>query len=90
MKSTSFKETNMMLGAGDNPNTNDLPVCHAIDPHTNMPFIISKFKLDEEEMKRINETGEIWIGIMGDRMHPILPTVYNPFTEHGFLPKKLQ
>lgn len=90
MKSTSFKETNKVFTAGGNPNTDQLAVCIAEVHYKGEPrptrFIVSKFKLDKEELERINETGELWISIMGMGMPPIMPTVYNPFTEHGMKP----
>ena len=87
MKFTSFKETNKIFGAGNNPNTNDLPVCVATRPiDEGVPTIISKFKLDEDELNRIKETGEIWITILGSGMPPIGLTVYDPFKDHGYKP----
>lgn len=90
MKGTSFKETNRVFTAGGNPNTDQLPVCLAKIQYdgeqepTN--FIVTKFKLDKEEIDRIKETGELWICVMGQRLPPLLPTVYHPFKEHGFKP----
>lgn len=91
MNSTSFKETNQVLGAGNNPGTNDLPICRAVQEIDGQKCncIVSKFKLSPEELQRINQTGEIWISILGVSMPPVLPTVYNPFTELGFKPLEL-
>lgn len=85
MKPTSFKESNLVLGAGSNPNTDDLVVALSKDTEDHY-FVISRWKLSEEELKRINETGEIWLCIMGRTMPPVLPTVFHPFTEHQFKP----
>lgn len=86
MKSTSFKETNQIMKAGNNPGTNDIPICRAVQQieGQNMHTIVTKFKLSPEELERINETGELWVTILGVSMPPILPTVLNPFTELGY------
>lgn len=87
MKPTSFKETNTVLESGNNPNTGQLPVSIAFHPdNKGVPSMISKWKLSPEEIERINETGEIWIGILGIQMPPIFPTVFNPFDEIGYKP----
>lgn len=85
MKPTSFKESNIVMGAGKNPNTDDLVAAKSVDS-TGMPFVISRWKLSKEELERINETGELWLCIMGAGMPPIMPTVFHPFTEHDFTP----
>lgn len=82
MDSTSFKETNFILRAGDNPNTNDIPACLCKDQVTGMDFIFAKFKLSPEELEQINRTGTIYVGVMGRNWPPLLPTVYNPFTDY--------
>lgn len=89
MKPTSFKESNIVLGAGGNPNTDDLVVAISKDQDGN-PFVISRWKLDAAELQKINETGEVWVCIMGATMPPIFPTVLQPFTELGFTPLPLK
>lgn len=86
MKPTSFKQTNLFFEAGKNPNTKDMPACIAIDGDTNMPFVVSRWKLTDDEMRRINQTGEVWVCIMGQIMPPIMPTVFDPFLEMNFEP----
>jgi hypothetical protein len=87
MKPTSFKETNQVLMAGDNPNTDQLPVCYATNPEIpDRVFIVSRWKLSPEELERINETGELWISVMNRNMAPIMPTVFDPFYDHGYKP----
>lgn len=87
MKSTSFKETNHVYGAGGNPNTDQLAVCVAShEDNGGAPSIISKFKLSKEEIERINETGELWVMVMGTSLPPICPSVWNPFDEIGYKP----
>lgn len=88
MKPKEFKEQNLLLKAGDNPNTSDLNACRCTDAETKSPFIVAKFALDREEIIKINETGELWLCIMGNNWPPVLPTVFNPFKEHGFIVNK--
>lgn len=90
MKPTSFKETNAVLGAGGNPDTDSLPVAHSIQEHNGVPYpyIVAKFKLEPAEIEEIQKTGSIWICIMGGGMPPILPTVLDPFNDLGFKPKQ--
>jgi hypothetical protein len=87
MRPTSFKETNKVYGAGGNPNTDQLAVCLAThEDNGSIPTIISKWKLTEDEVKRVSETGEIWITVLGASLPPIAPVVYNPFTELNYKP----
>lgn len=88
MKPTSFKESNLVMGAGNNPNTDDLVIARSVD-RDGTPFVISRWKLSPEELQRINETGDVWVCIMGTGMPPIMPTVFQPFTEHGFTPLEI-
>jgi len=91
MNPTSFKETNQVLGAGDNPNTEQLPIAYCLnDQIPGRVFVVSKWKLSPEEIQRINETGELWISIMSTTIAPILPMVHNPFTEAGYEPIKFE
>ncbi len=87
MESQNFEQSNLILKAGDNPNTNDMPACKSKDSEGH-PFLIGKFKLSEQERKRFLETGEIWLCVMGGGWPPVLPTTHNPFTELEFEPMK--
>lgn len=87
MKPTSFKETNIVYTAGNNPNTEQLPVCIADHPdNQGIPTIISKWKLSEDELERINKTGELWLTVLGTQLPPIGATVWQPFDEIGYKP----
>lgn len=73
MKATSFPQFNINLGAGGNPNTNDLPValCHCDCPeYQDVAFMFSCFKPNEEELALINKMGEIWLGVMCSKPTP--------------------
>ena len=90
MKPTSFPESNQVLGAGGNPNTEDLVIAVCLNEELSggqkIPFIVSRWKLSPEELQKVQETGEIWISIMGTSMPPILPMVNHPFKEDTFKP----
>lgn len=88
MKPTSFKETNRVLTAGGNPNTDQLAVCNATYPGfpPNTRFQISKWKLSEHEKQVLLDRGEIWISIQGHSQPPVLPMVFHPFAEDAFEP----
>lgn len=89
MKPEPFKEQNAMLGAGNNPNTSDMPVCLCGDPD-GIPFRVSKWKLTKEELDRINETGELWLGTMGYQPPPpVMVSVFHPFEDLGWIPAQL-
>ena len=91
MKATGFKESNRVLGAGNNPNTDQLPIAISVHPdpvYNGTVTIFSKFKLSSEELQRIAETGELWVGVMANpgqpTQPPILPTVWDPFKDLGY------
>jgi hypothetical protein len=81
MEFTTFKETNTYLGAGDNPNTKGIGACVCRDQYTGRDFIIGKVKVSSEELEKIKDTGEIWIGVMGRGWPPMMVTADNPFTD---------
>lgn len=86
MRPTEFKEQyKKFLGAGDNPNTSDLPYCRAIDPGTPGPiFLISAWDITDEELAEISASRKMYIGIMSHPDHATQPPVVlmgkNPFT----------
>lgn len=87
MDPISFKEVNIVYTAGNNPNTDQLPICIAVHPE--QPLIaqaISKWKLSAEELAEINKTGVIYLVVMGTKLPPMCPVALNPFTELNFEP----
>lgn len=84
----TFKEANRLLGAGGNPNTGELPICvcenEIIAP--GRVFLVSRWKLTPDELDKVKETGEIWVGIMSHSMAPIMPMAFDPFKLHGYKP----
>jgi hypothetical protein len=88
MKPTSFKETNHLLGAGNNPGTGDLPIARSLMDIEGRPFpcIISCWKLSPEELELIQQTGKVWIAVMGVGSPPIMPMISHPFADLGIKP----
>ena len=84
MHPTKFKQAyEKPLGAGDNPNTGDLPYVVARDPNTPGPvMLVSCWKLSPEELARVIETGEVYVAVMA---HPEYRT-QPPISLHGFNP----
>lgn len=71
------------LGAGDNPNTGDLPFVVARDPNTPGPvMIVSSWRLTEEELAEINATGRVFVAVMAHPKHRTQP----PISIHGLDP----
>lgn len=85
MEPKKFKEVNANMLAGGNENCNDLLVCHSVDAE-GFPVIVSCWKLNPEELERVKETGEVWLGIRGRTMPPVLPMAENPFEAYGYAP----
>lgn len=70
MQAIKFPQVNLDLGAGNNPNTQNLPVAictNAYEGYENVCFFFSCYKMTPEERKRVSETGEIWLGVMAPR-----------------------
>ena len=87
MKITSFKQSNIVIGAGGNPNTGDAVACVALDEmDEGMPSIITRWKLEPQELEKVKETGEIWIKILGTQMNPICPLAFHPFDDYNMKP----
>lgn len=87
MKIDSFKETNYVYGAGNNPNTDQLPVAICTNEHMpNLHFIISKWVPTDEEIQMIVERKEIWLSVMGPSIAPMSIMTQHPFKEGGFTP----
>lgn len=89
MKATSFKETNIVLDAGNNPNTDQLPICIAEDKETpGVVFCVSKYKMSPEEREHFLEKGEVWLAVMANvdqpTQPPVMLTAFNPFEHFGF------
>ncbi len=89
MRPTSFPQTNRVLNAGNNPNTDQLPVAISLDPATpGVCFIVSRFKMTHEERELFEQTGDVWVSIMASTTNPTQPpvmlSVQDPFKDFGF------
>lgn len=89
-----FEQADRIIGAGNNPNTGDLQYALGSDPITNQHvkegerapgFMVSCWQLSDRELKRVIESGKVYLAIMCHPDHPIQPPVciigQNPFTE---------
>lgn len=74
MKPINFTQANIAY-IGDE--FEDLPAHKAPDQ------IISCWKLDEADLKRINETGVVWFSVIGNSQPPIWLGTESPFIEKG-------
>lgn len=74
MEPIKFEEQNITFVA---EGCLDLPAHKAEDQ------IISCWKLSDEELKQIQETGIVWFSVMGQQQPPIWLGVENPFIEVG-------
>lgn len=89
---TNFKGAYLKeLGAGDNPNTGSLPWVVCRDKNTpGVVAVMSCWKPSEEELARINKTGEVYIAVMASEKRPTQPPVWvmgvNPIEAGQFKP----
>jgi hypothetical protein len=87
MKAVEFEEAyDKKLGAGDNPNTNDLPYCRAVSKDApGVVFLMSAWEPSPVELERIIAGGKVYIGVMASATLPTQPPICvmgaNPFTE---------
>jgi hypothetical protein len=77
MKAIEFKESyTKKLGAGDNPNTNDLAICRAVGSHIpNRAFVVSCWEPSEEELAAIIRDKKIYLAVMANPQYPSQPPV---------------
>ena len=54
------------------PGCGDLPATKCHDPETGRDYVQTVWQLSIEELKRIQETGLIYISVMGNGIQPIL------------------
>lgn len=72
MKPVKFKEQNITYVA---EGCGDLPAHKADDQ------IISCWQLSEEDLKRVSETGVVWLSVIGQHQPPIWLGTETPFKE---------
>jgi len=50
----------------------DLPATKCHDPRTGLNYIQTVWELSPQELKQVNETGLIFVSVMGESIQPIL------------------
>ena len=69
MKPIVTPETNAVFVA---PGCGDLPATTCHDPETGKDYVQTVWELSLNDLKKINETGLIYISVMGNGIQPIL------------------
>lgn len=69
MKPIVTPETNAVFVA---PGCGDLPATTCHDPETGTDYVQTVWELSVEDLKRIQETGLIYISVVGNGIQPIL------------------
>jgi len=77
MDAIHFEQANHTL-KGNGDNVSDLPCFYGKNAQ-DQPVIVSCFKLTKEELEKINETGVIWLHVLGSTQPPVAIDVENPF-----------
>lgn len=75
MKPIVIPETNAVFKLGG---CGDLPASKASDEN-GQNYIISAWEISPEELKLLNETGILYLSVVGTGIPPVLLTVQNPF-----------
>lgn len=47
------------------------------------PAVVSCWKLTADDLRRLAETGRVWLVVMGHRMPPVALTSESPFRQEG-------
>ena len=69
MKPIETPDTNAVFVA---PDCFDLPATKCHDPETGKDYVQTVWELSPNDLKKINETGLIYVSVMGDGIPPIL------------------
>lgn len=78
---SSFNESNVVL----NPPNKLKEVCECLNAHigvcheTEVPIIITCWKVTAEDLEEINKTKRVWMIVAGEHMVPVHLTGINPF-----------
>lgn len=79
-----FTEQNAVLGSGNNPGTENLPIANCTvavnSENPDVPFIVSCWQLSPEEIAEVQKTGRVYLGVMGKTTYPVSVIGVNPFT----------
>ncbi len=80
-KPTSFKTTNRVFGE-QGANIDQIAACLMLSEDGKYS-IVTKWKLSDEDLQIIEETGEIWLVAQGTKLPPLSILTKSP-SEHGY------
>ena len=78
MTATEFKEQNIFFTKPESMTDEE---CGSLPAYRGEGQIISCWKLTEEDMKKLQETGVIWLAVVGDQQPPVWLGVESPFRQ---------
>lgn len=81
MEACSFEESNRVLNRprGMTAEQCDPLSVWAGECSDGVPRVISCFKLTKEELEEINQTGRVWLFVVGQTMPPVALQTAHPF-----------
>ncbi len=90
MSPIKFEEATRVLGAGDNPNTNDMWVATVKrDIEPGVGGVMSCWELSDDEIAEIVKNRRVYLNVMCrldyPTQPPVLLMVHNPFQNQGFI-----
>jgi hypothetical protein len=85
MIATSFNESNHVLDKPPDMSYDECdPLCVWVGNNpAGIPMVISCWKLTANELALINQTGKVWLTILGRTMPPSALSVQSPFSPAG-------
>lgn len=89
MKPVAFKESNFVIGAGNNPNTDQLPVVITENKQMSnghpIMYIWSFIQLEPGDLELMQQRGGLWL-MSCPPVTPMQVTAYHPTKELGYVP----
>lgn len=91
MQPVNFEQSNINLLAGNNPNTDDMPVAicenSELSNGQNIVYAVSVWQLSPEELAEVNRNGgKIFASQMGWPVPPLSLLAFDPFANYGYKP----
>ena len=84
MEASNFDEANMTLGPPvgvSEDRVQSLRVHRGTFHDTSEAFVLSCYKVTQEELDEINKTGRVWLYVLGPTMPPVILSGVHPFEE---------